>query len=630
MPTVNRAREDTSRSPYAKLHALPLGAVQLEDGFWKGKQATNYATSLIHGYRMLEQAGNLHNLRLVSGQAEGDYRGRLFLDENVYKWLEAVAYGLAHQPDAELQQMADEAIGLIAAAQQPDGYLNSYFTVVEPQNRWSDLDHGHELYCAGHFFQAAIAFSRALGDTRLLAIATRLADHIDSIFGPGKREGAPGHPEPEMALVELYRETGEKRYLELSRFFIGQRGKNQMRGLGWYGPEYHQDRVPIRDASVIEGHAVRALYLMSGVTDLYLETGEQALFDALMRLWHDMTSGKLHITGGAGARYEGESFGDPYELPNDQCYCETCAAIASIMWNWRLLLATGEARFADLMEQTLYNGFLSGPALDGTHFFYINPLLSRGGYARAEWYSVACCPPNIMRTLASIEGYMATTSAEGIQLHLYHAATIAHPERDLALSIATEYPWEGQVSITVTATDSDPWALGLRIPIWCQSASLRVNGEPVETPALPGSYTSITRAWQTGDVVTLDLPMPAHLVEAHPLIDTTRGATALQRGPVLYCLEQVDHDFDIMGAQIDPSAPMQTAWRGDLLGGVKVITATGYSLETTSWGNQVYRPLSVQGTTPRRPVTLTAVPYHVWGNRGENAMRVWIPRGETR
>lgn len=617
---------DTTRTPHARLRTLPLDGVTLGRGFWSLRQATNREASLQHGYRMLEQAGNFHNFRLVTGQAQGDYRGRLFMDENVYKWLEAVAYALAASPDAALRVMADNAIGLIAAAQQPDGYLNTYFTVVEPQQRWADLDHGHELYCAGHLFQAAIAFHRALGDARLLNIATRLADHIASVFGPDKRDGAPGHPEIEMALVELYRETGERRYLDLAKFFIDRRGQGKMRGLGWYGPEYHQDRVPIRTASIMEGHAVRALYLMAGVTDLYLETGEQALFDALMRLWHDMTHGKLHVTGGAGARYEGESFGDPYELPNDQCYCETCAAIASVMWNWRLLLATGEARFADVMEQALYNGFLSGPALDGTHFFYINPLLSRGGYARAEWYSVACCPPNIMRTLASIGHYMATADTDGLQLHLYHQARVADSARGIALDIETQYPWQGAVKVLVKETDGASWTLSLRIPAWCRDATIRVNGAPVSVSAEAGSYATITRAWQAGDIVELELPMPVRLLEAHPLIDTTRDAVAIQRGPVLYCLEQADHDFDLMAAQIDPSASLQAAWEGDLLGGVMIVTAPGYLLDTGAWGGQVYRPLESGKELPRQSVSLRAVPYHVWGNRGANAMRVWIPR----
>jgi len=620
---------NTGQSPHARLRTLPMDAITLSDGFWAQKQAVNRTTSLKHGYHMLEQAGNFHNFRVAAGHEEGEYRGRLFLDENVYKWLEAVAYELAKHPDAELQEMAVETVDLIAAAQQPDGYLNTYYTVAEPENRWTDLDHGHELYCGGHLFQAAVALHRATGETKLLEVATRFADHIASLFGPGKRDGAPGHPEPELALVELYRETGEQRYLDLAKFFIDQRGQGKMRGLGWYGPEYHQDRVPIRDASVIEGHAVRALYLMAGATDLYLETGERALFEALMRLWKDMTHGKLHITGGAGARYEGESFGDPYELPNDQCYCETCAAIGSIMWNWRLLLATGEARFAELVEQTLYNGFLSGPALDGAHFFYVNPLLSRGGYERAEWYEVACCPPNIMRTIASVEQYMATTDSGGLQLHLYHASTIKTelgPGREIALTVDTDYPWQGQVKIAIGQTDGSSWALSLRIPGWCGGATIRVNGEILKIPANASSYAVIERAWQVGDTAVLDLPMTPQLIEAHPFIDTTRGSVAIQRGPILYCLEQVDHNADIMAVQIDDSGSLEATWRGDLLDGCMVVTAPGYVLDTGPWEDYTYRPLASANELSRQPITLTAVPYHLWGNRGANAMRVWVPR----
>lgn len=626
MHTATKGLVDTSRSPYARLRTLPLGSVALRDGFWGRWQAINEQVSLKHAFRMLEQAGNLDNFRIAAGRKQGAYRGRNFMDENVHKWLEAVAYSLAKNPDSELRRMADEAIDLIVAAQQPGGYLNTYYTLVEPDNRWIDLDHGHELYVSGHLFQAAVAFHRALGEATLLGVAQCLADHIASIFGPGRRPGAPGHPEIEMALVELYRETGERRYLELAQFFIDQRGQGKMRGLGWYGPEYHQDRTPIRQADKIEGHAVRALYLMAGVTDLYLETGEAALFDALLRLWNDMTGGKLHVTGGAGARYEGESFGDPYELPNDQCYCETCAAVASVMWNWRMLLATGEARFADLMEQTLYNGFLSGPALDGAHFFYINPLLSRGGYARAEWYSVACCPPNIMRTIESIEQYMATTDASGVQLHLYHSATIHDPARGVALTMTTDYPWQGGVAIAVDQADGSEWTLRLRIPAWSAGATIRVNGAAPGSPAGPGAYAAITRRWQPGDHVTLELAMEPHLLEAHPLIDSTRGCVAIRRGPVLYCLEQVDHQTDIMAAQIDPDAPLSAQWMPDLLGGVMVIRASGAALDLSPWDGQLYRPVGASGALDRQPVTLTAVPYHVWGNRGPNPMRVWIPR----
>ncbi|MEA3345793.1 MAG: glycoside hydrolase family 127 protein, partial [Chloroflexota bacterium] len=379
----------TQTSSHARWRTLPLGDISITGGIWAQKQALNRQVSLRHGYEQLERAGNFNNLRLAAGSGEGEYQGPVFMDSDVYKWLEALACDLANVRDPEVKRMADETIDLLVAAQQADGYLNSYYQVVRPDKRWTDLDHDHELYCAGHLFEAAVAMHRATGDERLLDIARRFADHIDSMFGPGRREGAPGHPEIELALVELYRETGERRYLDLAAFFIDQRGRGVMGGYGRYGPEYHQDRVPVRQATVVEGHAVRQLYLTAGVTDVYLETGEQALFEALTQLWHDMTTRKMHITGGFGARFVGESFGEAYELPSDRCYCETCASIASMMWNWRMLLATGEPRYADVLERSLYNGFLSGVSLDGRRYFYVNPLQSRGGIERAEWYSCA-------------------------------------------------------------------------------------------------------------------------------------------------------------------------------------------------------------------------------------------------
>ncbi len=621
---------DTSRSPFARLHTLPFESVTLTAGLLADWQKTNRHASLEHGFRMLEQAGNLHNFRVAAGRETGEYRGRNFLDSDVYKWLEAVAYGLRSEPNAALQAMADQAIELIMAAQQPDGYLNTYYQIAEPHRRWADLDHGHELYCAGHLFQAAVAFHRLLGDDRLLTVATRFADHIASIFGPDRRHGTCGHPEVEMALVELYRVTGQQRYLELARFFIDQRGQGRMRGLGWYGPEYHQDRVPVRQATEIEGHAVRAMYLMAGVSDLYLETGEKALLDALERLWQDMTRHKVHLTGGVGARYEGESFGDPYELPNDQCYCETCAAIGSMMWNWRMLLATGEGRFADLLEQTLYNGFLSGVALDGTHFFYINPLLSRGKYQRAQWYEVACCPPNVMRTIGALGHYLATSTAEGIQLHLYSAAVLTVERRagqSVALRLETDYPWAGTVRVVVEASDATDWTLALRIPAWARRATVVVNGAAVTAPVAQG-YAQVRRVWQAGDVVELDLHMVPRFVEAHPKVDPTRCSLAIQRGPVVYCLEQTDQEagVDILAVQLDERAPLESQWEPDLLGGVVTVTAAGYALDLTSWEGYLYRSLGEHDAPSRRPVRLKAIPYYAWGNRGPTPMRVWIPR----
>src|SRR5687767_13426502 len=468
---------DNSQSKNSSYRVLPDGAVRFTRGFWAERQAVNHNVSLKHGYAMLTKAGNLHNLKIAAGMESGIYRGMNFSDETVYKWLEALGWELGRAPDDELQAMSEEVISLVAAAQQPDGYLNSYYQVAEPEGKWSDLDFGHELYCAGHLIQAAIAFKRSVGDDRLLKIVCRLVDHIQSVFGPGKREEACGHPEIEMALVELSRLTGEKRYLELAQFFVDQRGKKKMRGLGANGPEYHQDHVAVREAKEVAGHAVRQMYLAAAVADLYMESGEQALLETARRLWDDMTKGKMYITGGIGSRYDGESFGESYELPPDQCYCETCAAIGSFFWNWRMLLISGESRYADLMERLLYNGILSSPGMDGASFFYVNPLMLRNGRyvrlsanppeehrdpGRPEWHGVACCPSNTMRLRASLSNYFVTSNETGIQIHQYGNMEISVQREEripVALTVETKYPWDGRVKITVIESNSQPWKL---------------------------------------------------------------------------------------------------------------------------------------------------------------------------
>ncbi|MGA9349378.1 MAG: beta-L-arabinofuranosidase domain-containing protein [Anaerolineae bacterium] len=617
-------------SSHARWHTLPLGSVSLTEGFWSHKQEINRQVSLRHGYEQLERAGNFNNLRLAAGSGKGKYQGPVFMDSDVYKWLEALAYDLANVRDPEVERMADETIDLLVAAQQDDGYLNSYFQAVHPERRWTDLDHDHELYCAGHLFEAAVAMHRATGDERLLEVACRFADHIDSIFGPGKRDGACGHPEIELALVELYRETGEHRYLDLASFFINQRGRGRMRGYGRLGPEYHQDRVPVRQATVVEGHAVRQLYLTAGVTDVYLETGEQALFDALTRLWYDMTARKMHVTGGFGARFVGESFGEAYELPSDRCYCETCAAIASMMWNWRMLLATGEPRYADVLERSLYNGFLSGVSLDGRRYFYVNPLQSRGGIERPEWYGCACCPPNVMRQIAMVGHYMATVDETGLQVHQYASARMEAElgtGQRVVLRTETEYPWDGRVKVTVEETDGATWQLALRVPGWCDGASLQVNSQAVEAATTGGTYATIERAWQVGDVVELDLPMVPRLTAPNPRIDAIHGSLAIERGPLVYCLEQIDQEpnLNLLDVRIAPEASLQATRREDLLGGVVAIEAQGAVIDIGAWQDELYRPAPTEDL-PQREVALTAVPYYAWANRGPGTMRVWIPR----
>lgn len=630
---------DASRSPWAVWKTLGSRAVTIDGGMWAKRQMVNRESAIPHGLRMLEGAGNLGNLRIAAGRADGRYRGPVFMDSDVYKWLEAAAYETARSPSDSLGAAIDAVIEVVAVAQGDDGYINSYYQVAEPGRRWTDFAHGHELYCAGHLFQAAVAHRRATGEEGLLQIARRFADCIDGVFGPGKRVATPGHPEIEMALAELYRETGERRYLDLARCFVDQRGRGLL-GPGRYNSSaYYQDRVPVREVTGVEGHAVRALYLTTGVADLYLETGEPALLEALNRQWHDLVSRKLYLTGGVGSRHLAEAFGQPYELPNDLAYCETCAAIASIMWSWRMLLATGQSRFADLIERTLYNAVLGGVSLDGERYFYVNPLasngeaehLSRGGCRRKEWHLVACCPPNVMRLFATLGHYFATRDPAGLQIHQYGSARIAAelaPGRSVALRMESAYPWDGRVRLTLEEGAGDPWALSLRVPGWCGTPTTRVNDGEVDVAAGANGYLRLERAWKRGDSVEVELPMEGRLVEAHPWIESTRGCVAIERGPLVYCLEQTDHpDTRIADLEIDATAPLVSHWEGDLLDGVTVIRTSGVRVDTASWTDRLYRPVRTASVPARRRVDLTAVPYYAWANRGPGAMRVWVPRG---
>ena len=629
---------DSRRSPKAALRTLDSGAVTFTGGLWAARQSVNRDRALPHGLRMLEAAGNLDNLRIAAGRASGRFRGRVFMDSDVYKWLEGASYEVARVPSDTLKAAMDSLIELIAAAQQDDGYINSYYQVAEPGRRWTDFAHGHELYCAGHMFQAAVAHHRATGETRLLGIAGRFADYLCQTFGPGKRAGYCGHPEVETALVELYRETGVRGYLDLAGFFLDQRGG------GWLGPgrynssAHYQDRVAVREASELEGHAVRAQYLMAGVVDVYLEIGEQALMDAAMRQWNDLVHHKLYLTGAVGSRHSQEALGQPYELPSELAYGETCAAIASFMWSWRMLLATGEGRFGDLMERTLYNAVLSGVSLDGERYFYVNPLssngreeyLSRTGRQRREWHYVACCPPNVTRLLASLGHYFATQDRLGLQIHQYGAARIAAEVREgrpVVLTMDGAYPWEGLVRLTVEEGAGDPWRLSLRMPGWAGAGAALVNGVSVTGSPDASGYLRIDRAWSRGDVVEIDWPMGPRFVEAHPWIEATRGCVAIERGPLVYCLEQADHpDAAVADLEVDTAEAPAVRWAPDLLGGMSVLRGAGAAVDTSSWGEHLYRVLRPGPAPARRRVELTAIPYYAWANREPGAMRVWIPR----
>lgn len=619
-------------SPKARTRLRPLDspAPAVTGGFWAERLTTNRDRTIPHGFAQLNRAGTLDNLRLAAGddglyQALADTSGATFpfLDSDVYKWLEAVGWelgragaGAAPAVPAALTADADLAIGLVAAAQRADGYVNSYVQVLTGKPH-HDLAWGHEFYCVGHLIQAAVAWHRALGDDRLLDIARRAADRVDDEFGPAGREGIDGHPGIEMALVELSRVTGEERYLALAARMLDLRGYGLL-GSGRFGPAYWQDHQPVRDAASVAGHAVRQLYLDCGAVDVAVELGDDELLAAVRRRWADLMLTRTYLTGGMGSRHRDEAFGDPFELPPDRAYAETCAAIASVMLAWRLLLATGDVQYADAIERAMYNGVLSGLSLDGTGFCYVNPLQRRthrawepaGEARRAPWYPCACCPPNLMRTLSTWPQYLATSDDGGVQLHQYATADIEAqaPGGRIGLSVRTGYPWDGAVAVQVQATPDHPWTLSLRVPQWCESATIAVNDGPV-TRLTAGSH-ECRREWSAGDVVVLTLDQPVRVVEPDPRVDAVRGCVAVARGPLVYCLESAD---------VPPAAELE-----DLVWDPRREAAAVPEPDGGHAAVRIAVPLVHRGN--HTPLTADVHPYFAWGNRGDGAMRVWLPR----
>ena len=542
--------------------------VALRGGFLGDWQALNRSATIPHCISMLERTGAVENFRRVTGESPAAYGGFRYSDSDVYKVLEATGWA----GEGPWTPWVDEVARLLAAAQEDDGYLNTYY---QGGPCFQELEHSHELYCLGHLIQAGIAHVRTTGRRDILDVATRFADLI-------VRDGQDlleGHPEPELALVELYRETGREQYLALASRMIERRGHGQLGGT-----EYLLDHAPVREATAAVGHAVRQLYLACGVVDVYLETGDESLLEAMHALWSSVFREKTYVTGAAGSRESGEAFGEPYELPPATAYAETCAAIAGFMFSWRMLLATGEPRFADEMERALYNGIAVGVGESGRDFFYANPLATHGGVARRPWFACCCCPTNVARFAASLQHYVATGDERSIQLHLLAAGRVSSPAAEL--EIETDYPWDGRVEITVR--------------------------RPVE-----GFELSVRQARLTprdGERVALDLELPPRLIAAHPRVDAVRGQVALARGPVVYCVEQADHSVPLDQLRIDPDRPLQ-AEDGRLTGVATVAPAAGDVLYAE------YAPPS----HARAETRLTAIPYFRWANRGPGAMRVWIP-----
>ncbi|GAB3562233.1 glycoside hydrolase family 127 protein [Amycolatopsis endophytica] len=605
------------------LHPLP--GSRITGGFWARRRAANRAAIPV-GHQRLAEAGNLAALRIAAGETTGTAEGASFRDSDVYKWMEAAALEHAYSPDDALAGRLRELTRTIAAAQCEDGYLNSVIQARgEPRyaRRWMS----HEHYCAGHLFQAAVACARA-GETGLLRVATRFADHLAATFGPDGWPELDGHPGAEMGLVELYRHTGETRYLALARHFVGSRGSGRASKPGfdpshYADPAHYADRVPVREAATVEGHAVRAVYFGAGATDVAVETGDAGLLAALRGQYDAMRTRKQHVTGAVGSRWDGEAFGGADELPPDRAYAETCAAIGAVRWAWRLLLATGDPGYADQIELMLHNAVLPAVSLDGAGYFYVNTLHRRTGaradvqrsaaHGRRPWFHCACCPPNVMRTLAGLPDLLATGSRDGLEIHLYSPSSLR--AGDFAVDVSTAYPWEGRIVVTVREAPDREVELALRIPEWASGST--VDG----AVAAPGTYARVRRTFRPGKQVVLNLPLHARLLVSASRVDATRGCVAVARGPLVYALEKPDQEPDVVleDIRLDPAAPLRAEHRAGLLDGVTVLHGSG----TVTPGTP-QRPFG-SPEPPARPTDITLIPYYAWANRGPHPMRVWIP-----
>ena len=641
--------------PVAK--PLPLTGMQVTDRFFAPRIDLVRTQMLPYQWEALndrlkdtEPSHCIENFRIAAGISRGEYHGMVFQDSDLYKWLEAVAYQLAVRPDLSLREAADSAIRLIGQAQTPEGYLNTHYQTHPDEKRFSNLQNNHELYCAGHLIEAAGAFAQAVGDTRLLDVARRYADLIDRVFGPeeGKLHGYPGHEIIEMALVRLFRLTGEERYLRLARYFIDQRGQAPLyfeeearrdgnRDFVWNETfmryQYYQAGKPVREQTEAEGHAVRAVYLYSGMADVAAETGDQTLFEACRTLFDNIVSRRMYITGAIGSTHVGEAFTYDYDLPNESVYAETCAQIGLCFFAQRMLNSEMDGRYADVIERALYNSVLSGMSLDAKRFFYVNPLevvpeacekddrLRHVKPQRQKWFGCACCPPNLARFLGSLPSYAFSAGGDTLYMHLYIGGEVrvalAHAE--VHLSVESDYPWDGRVRLTVHTPGE--YGIAVRISGWCRGYELKVNGESVSSEPVRG-YVSLNRVWREEDMVELNLKMPVTLMRANPAVRADTGKLCVVRGPLVYSLEEADNGKDLHLLRL----PLQTAFEvhdePQLLGGIRTIRCNAFRRSKSFAEGQLYAP--VCGAEEMTETQLTWIPYFAWANREPGEMAVWI------
>lgn len=599
------SKEDIKEQPLKMIEQIDFSHVKINDNFWSPRLSKHVSATLPVCIDQIEnQTGRIRNFENAA-KGEGEHSGIFFDDSDVYKALEGMAYSLINNPDPELEKKADEWIDKFAAAQQPDGYINTFYTLTGLDKRWTNMDK-HEMYCAGHMIEAGVAYYQATGKRKLLDVCIRMTDHMMSQFGPGKRHWVPGHEEIELALVKLYQTTQEQKYLDFAYWLLEERGHGHgtMGDEGKWDPVYYQDIVPVRRLTDISGHAVRCMYLYCGMADVAALKNDTGYIAAIDRLWDDVVHRNMYITGGIGSSRDNEGFTEDYDLPNLDAYCETCASVGMALWNQRMNQLTGDSKYIDILERSLYNGALAGISLGGDRFFYVNPLESKGDHHRQEWYGCACCPSQLSRFLPSIGNYIYASSDDALWVNLYIGNTgqIRIGETDILLTQETDYPWDGSVKLTISTSQPLEKEIRLRIPNWCKTYDLSINGKRINVSEEKGY--AVIKDWKSQDVIALDMDMPVEIVAADPHVKENFGKRAIQRGPLVYCMEEIDNPEYFDQIQLSPSTTFQTAFVSDILNGIKTIKTNG------------------------RAQSATFIPYYAWDNRKAGKMRVWIPYNE--